>query len=312
MKPAFFVVFITSLFAAVTIEAAVIPDFSGTWETTYGTLFLQQKNSHVTGYYTYDGYSTVEGDVEADGRLLFTYSEPSASGEGWFELSGDSMSITGLWRPEGAEQWAVWEGYRAGTGAAPSNWLVILESEWQTSLSEEEYSFGEMLNAWFARIPGVRVRHRFVHDVDDLASFCLESSGLPGKVYLVIASHGSASGVELASGTVSSKEFIDAIEPCRNIEMIHFSCCDIMSGRMPETIIASRTDWPDDFIVSGYTRSVDWGASGVLEIFYFNQMLENGYSPSDAARSVIDDMEFAGESSTRWVDAAGFTWIQAD
>ncbi len=303
---------IAALLFPLILEASEVLDFSGTWETTYGTMFLQQENSHVTGYYTYDAYSTVEGSVGLDGRLVFTYSEPTASGEGWFELSSDSMSISGMWRPDGGGQWFEWEGYRAGAGVASSNWLVILESEWQSSLSEQEYSFGEMLEAWFARVPGVTVRHRFIHDVDDLNAFCLESSGLPGELYLVIASHGSSSGIELASGTVSSREFVDAIRPCGNLAMIHFSCCEIMSGRTPQAIISSRSNWPEDFIVSGYSRSVDWGASGLIEIFYFNQILENGLSPHDAANSVIEDIDFAGQSSTRWMDAAGFSWIQVE
>ena len=303
---------ITAFLLPLTLAASDLPDFSGTWETTYGTLFLQQDNSSVSGYYTLDGYSTVEGAVGRDGKLIFTYTEPTASGEGWFELSDDSMSISGMWRPDGGGQWYEWEGYRAGAGIAPSSWLVILESEWQSSLAEEEYSFGEMLEAWFARVPGVTVRHRFIHDVDDLAAFCLESSGLPGELYLVIASHGSASGIELASGTVSSREFVDAIRPLNNLVMIHFSCCEIMSGRTPQAIISSRSNWPPEFIVSGYSRSVDWGASGLIEIFYFNQILDIGFSPNDAAESVLDDIDFAGQSSTRWMDAAGFSWIAAE
>ncbi|MEN8209980.1 MAG: hypothetical protein ABFR50_12100, partial [Candidatus Fermentibacteria bacterium] len=92
----------------------------------------------------------------------------------------------------------------------------------------------------------------------------------------------------------------------------HFSCCEIMSGRTPQAVLSSRSSWPADFIVSGYSRSVDWGASGLIEIFYLNQILENGFSPPDAAKSVIDDIDFAGRSSTRWMDAAGFTWIQSE
>lgn len=286
-----------------------ITDFSGTWETTYGTLFLNQDGSSVNGFYTLDGYSTVEGEVGADGRLVFTYTETNASGEGWFELSVDCMSINGKWRPDGTRLWFDWEGYRAGSGITPSDWLVVLESEWQASMTEEEYSFGEMLSSWFARIPGVNVRHRFIHDVDDLSAFCLESSGLPGNLYLVIASHGTSAGIELSSGTVSSREFIDALEPCRNLAMIHFSCCEIMAGRTPDAIISSRRDWAEGFLVSGYTQSVDWGASGIIEIFYLNQILENGLTPVDAANSVIEDIDFAGESATRWMDRAGFTWI---
>ncbi len=306
------VTLISVLLFPLLLAASELPDFSGTWETTYGTLFLQQDNSVVSGYYTLDGYSTVEGTVDRNGKLIFTYSEPTASGEGWFELSDDSMNISGMWRPDGGGQWLEWEGYRAGVGVASSKWLVILESEWQTSLAEEEYSFGEMLAAWFARVPGVTVRHRFIHDADDLKTFCLESSGLPGELYLVIASHGSSSGIELTSGNVSSREFVDAIRPLHNLAMIHFSCCEIMAGRMPQAIVSSRSNWPADFIVSGYSHSVDWGASGLIEIFYFNQILENGFSPSDAANSVLEDIDFAGQSSTRWMDAAGFSWIEAE
>ena len=286
-----------------------IADFSGTWETTYGTLVLFQEGMDVTGYYTLGGYSTVEGSVDAGGRLVFTYQEPSASGEGWFALSDDGNAIQGRWRPDGGGTWYDWEGYRAGSGMVPSSWLVVLESEWQTSLAEDEYSFGQMLDAWFARVPGVTVRHRFVHDADDLRTFCLESSGLPGDLYLIIASHGSGSGIELASGTVSSRDFIQAIEPCRNLAMIHFSCCEIMSGSLPRSIIASRDSWPDGFLVSGYTESVDWGASGIIEIFYLNQILENGMEPPAAAASVLDDIDFAG-SATGSMDRAGFTWLE--
>ena len=286
-------------------------DFSGTWETTYGTLVLYQDGVEVSGYYTLGGYSTVQGTVDGDGKLVFTYTEPSASGEGWFVLSDDATRLEGMWRPEGSGRWQEWEGYRAGTGAASSNWLVVLESEWQSSLGEQEYSFGEMLTAWFARVEGVTVRHRFIHDGDDLRQFCLESSGLPGDLYLVIASHGTSSGIDLASGTVSTRDFLSAIEPCRNLAMVHFSCCEIMAGRLPQAILASRESWPSGFLVSGYTNSVDWGASGMIEIYYLNQILENGLAPPEAAASVIDDIDFAASSPTRWMDAAGFSWLEA-
>jgi hypothetical protein len=298
-----------SLLLATSVLGADPQDFSGTWETTYGTLVLFQQGLEVSGYYTLGGYSTVQGSVDGEGRLVFTYQEPSASGEGWFRLSDDGNAIKGLWRPDGGGTWYDWEGYRAGSGMEPSNWLVVLESEWQTSLSEDEYSFGEMLAAWFARVPGVTVRHRFVHDADDLRTFCLESSGLPGDLYLVIASHGSSSGVELASGTVSSRDFLQAIEPCRNLAMVHFSCCEIMAGGLPRAIVASRDSWPEGFLVSGYTNSVDWGASGIIEISYLNQILENGMAPPEAAASVLDDIDFSGASATRSMEAAGFSWL---
>ena len=301
---------------AITLAAAIIvtsfaevPDFSGTWESTYGTLFLNQTGTSVTGRYEVGGYSSVEGEVGPDGRLVFTYEEPSASGEGWFEMAADGESFRGLWRPDGGGEWYDWEAYRAGSGMLPTNWLVVLEAEWQESMTEDEYSFGEMLDAWFARVPGVTVRHRFVHDVEDLEDFCLESSGLPGNVYLILASHGTSAGIELAGGTVTANDLIRALEPCRNLAMLHFSACEVMAGSVPQTLLASRTDWPEGFIVSGYDLSVDWGASGMLEIYYYNQMLDVGLTPEQAANSVLDDIAFAGDEPTEWMYAAGFKWL---
>lgn len=292
----------------VCLASGQVPDFSGTWETTYGTLYLQQDSTFVTGYYNFSGMSTIEGTVNSNGRLVFRYAEPSAAGDGWFELSADSLIIQGSWSADGTANWYDWEGYRAGSDAAlGSKWLVILESEWQTGLAENEYSFGEMLAAWFTRVPSVTVRHRFIHDIDDLTDFCLEASALPGEVYLVISSHGTVDGISLSSGSVTAREFSNAIAPCSNLAMIHFSCCLIMAGEIPNEIINSR-DWGEEFLVSGYTRSVDWGASGIIEMYYFNQIFDAGYSPLEAARSVIEDIVFA-EIDTNWTDATGFTWI---
>ena len=297
-------------FTMLAAAAGQTADFSGTWETTYGTLFLQQDNSDVTGYYDMGGYCSVEGTVNSSGRLVFIYVEPNAAGEGWFELTDDAMAFTGEWRPDGGGEWFGWEGFRAGAGMAPSNWLVVLEAEWQESMTEGEYSFGEMLDAWFARVPGVSVRHRFVHDAQDVASFCLECSALPGNLYLVIASHGSSSGVSLPGGTLTPEQLIQALVPCTNISMLHFSCCEVMAGATPSRVLASRQSWPEGFVVSGYSNSVDWAASGILEIFYFNQILEMGLPPSEAAQSVMDEIGFAGDQPTEWMDAAGFEWLE--
>ena len=300
---------IISVVLMVASAAAQDLEFSGTWDTTYGVMVLFQEGDQVTGYYDLGGICPVEGQVNADGRLEFTYTEPATTGEGWFDLTADGMAFSGMWRETGGEHWAEWEGYRAGAGLPPSNWLVILEAEWQESMTEDEYSFGEMLDAWFARVPGVTVRHRFVHDVEDLAGFCLEASALPGDVYLVLASHGTAAGIALPGGTVTGDNLIAALAPIRNLAMLHFSACEVMAGNVPAQLLASRNDWPDGFVVSGYRVSVDWAASGMLEIYYFNQMLETGLSPEDAAQSVIDDIAFAGAEDTRWMYAADFAWL---
>ena len=63
-----------------------VPDFSGHWSTTFGPMELTQENDRVHGFYgTQQNPCTVEGAISGD-RFHFTYREPDADGEGWFEL----------------------------------------------------------------------------------------------------------------------------------------------------------------------------------------------------------------------------------
>jgi hypothetical protein len=61
-------------------------------------------------------------------------------------------------------------------------WLVVLEAHYENNLAEQEYSFGQMLKAFFARTPEVQVRHRFFHDLGPQQHFVpgLEIRGRPG------------------------------------------------------------------------------------------------------------------------------------
>jgi hypothetical protein len=284
-------------------------DFTGTWETTYGPLVLtQDEQGLVTGYYTLGGLCSVRGRVNPSGRLFFEYEEPSARGEGWFDLSEDGDSFSGEWRAEGSESWSSWEGYRSGTGGG--RWLVVLEAQWQSGLAEPEYSFGEMLDAWFSRVEGVQVRQRFVHDGDDLELFCSEVAMLPGTVYLLISSHASQEGIALAGGTVGEARILEALEPCGNLAMVHFSSCLVMDGDIPAALASSRRDWPEGFVVSGYRNSVDWGMSGILEFAYLDLILENGMTPAEACQALVGSVDFAGQRDGRFIEAAGFDWIE--
>ncbi|MBP7866428.1 MAG: hypothetical protein KA419_10795 [Acidobacteria bacterium] len=96
-------------------EAA--PGFEGRWDTTYGPMTLVRDGDRVTGSYVFgEARCTLEGTVEK-GKFVFTYREPSASGEGWFALSADGTSFAGQWRERESEAWFPWTG-RRGDGAA--------------------------------------------------------------------------------------------------------------------------------------------------------------------------------------------------
>lgn len=281
--------------------------WQGSWETTYGTVVLTQEDSSVRGFYTMGGTATIEGRVTPNGRLLFNYSEPSASGEGWFELSNDSLAFSGMWRADGSSQWLPWEGVRSGLGTLDTDWLVVLEVEWQESLTEPEYSFGQMLQAFFARVETVSVRHRYIHDPADLRRFCLEAAMLPGDVYLILASHATEAGLSTPGGTVSPAQLAEALEPFGdNLRLVHMSACLAMAGATPKSLLQSIGG--DGLVVSGYTESVDWSESAALEMLYLSLILEKGLQPAAAAASMDTMLQGAASSGAEVLSNTGFSW----
>ena len=159
--------------------------WDGLWETDFGRLRMIQESDRVLGFYT--GAAQAEIRVRARGeRMAFRYKEKNASGEGRFALASAA----------GRRGFRPWNGYRA-PAAAGITWLVMLETHWQRSLAELEYAFGHMLREILARLPQVRVRHRFFHDAASLAHRCRELLYLSEPVILLIASHGRAEGLSV-------------------------------------------------------------------------------------------------------------------
>jgi hypothetical protein len=88
------------------------PTFAGQWETTYGPLTLHQQGALVSGVYFFLGKRcTLQGKVVGT-RLEFTYQEPSAKGEGWFDLAADGRTFQGTWRYIGSKTRGNWTGKR--------------------------------------------------------------------------------------------------------------------------------------------------------------------------------------------------------
>ena len=85
---------------------------------------LTQDGNRVQGFYTFQQNSCpIEGSVR-DGRLLFTYQEPTVEGEGWFELVRHSK-FSGQWRPKGAPTWSSWNGEREFEGIWDSSYGLM-------------------------------------------------------------------------------------------------------------------------------------------------------------------------------------------
>lgn len=103
-------------------------NWTGTYETNWGKMYLTQKGQIVTGTYEHD---TGKITAKVSGyQLLGTWSEspsykaPSDAGEIMFTLSKDGKSFSGKWRYGNSGNWSAWTGTKSAT-IAP---LVTIEN----------------------------------------------------------------------------------------------------------------------------------------------------------------------------------------
>lgn len=278
--------------------------FAGVWETSYGTMRLGEEPSgeagtHVSGFYLFGGRATIEG--ERIGRVLHaTYVEPDGTrGRAVFELGEDGASFHGRWRA-GLEEPLELDDARAGrwrgtrvVPVAGRTWLVILEAHWEESLGEHEYSYGEMLRAFFERVPAVEVRHRFFHDRADLERFCRELAGLVEPVVLYISSHGSPAGVAVGGETIDGATIGRALADAGTLELLHFGSCQVLSGEEPGKLLAAAAPHAP-FPISGFRAVADWAGSAIVDFTYLALVLEQDMPPAEALRYTRSAVSFAG------------------
>lgn len=289
-------------------EAAAAPDgeepvsttgFAGVWRTSYGVMRLKGGGPRVEGTYTWSGISHIAGDV--DGRVLrATYLEPDGTqGRAVFELAEDGQSFNGRWVADLDRELELdtsdagrWSGERAEP-VAGRTWLVILEAHWEGSLEDHEYSYGDMLRAFFERVPEVEVRHRFFHDQADLVRFCGELTGLVEPVVLYISSHGTEAGLSSAAGPIEGAALGAALRDLEGLKLLHLGACELMGGDFAPAVRAAAGA---DFPISGFTVSVDWAGSALVDFAYLHLVLERGLEPAAAVSAARSMLTFAGEA----------------
>lgn len=89
--------------------------FAGKWSATFGELTIETRGSHVTGSYP-SSEGVIEGVLIRD-RIEFTWTEHgTSSGKGWFQLSDDGMSFSGMWGSGNEEPNRPWVGNRQFSG----------------------------------------------------------------------------------------------------------------------------------------------------------------------------------------------------
>jgi hypothetical protein len=294
-------------------DAVVRPlrKFDGVWETRFGRMRLVEDGDAVQGVYAYGGNSTLSGKVEGN-RFTFRYQEPDAEGEGQFDLAADGNRFDGRWRPKGTMAWSDWSGTRVQP--VPGRvWLVVVEANWEKDLADHEYSFGSMLRAFFARSPNVQVRHRLFQDERGLKRWCGELAYLAEPAVLVLASHGDGRGLTVDGHTVGAAAIADSVRYARSLRLLHFSACLAMKDALVPDMVRALGKQAT-FPISGYTTSVDWASSAIIEFAYFDMVLCRGMSPTRAAEQVRILMPFSGDKQVPGaaLPAAGFRLLVPD
>jgi hypothetical protein len=263
--------------------------FEGIWDSSFGLLRLVGEGNRVVGFYEGLGSSTIEGQV-SDSHLEFRYQEPHAAGQGRFMLADDGLTFSGEWQPDGGSVWKPWHGRRLWQ--VPGQMcLVVIEAHWQQHLMDREYSFGDMLREFFARVQGVQFSHRFFTDEASLRRWCRDLMYIPDPVVAVLSAHGTSAGLGVHGETISPKALSESFRYADNVELLHFSSCLTMQdGPLVEELRQTVS-----FPVSGYTTSVEWAGSAIIEFTYLDMILARGLSPEKAADQLPRLLSFAGD-----------------
>ncbi len=288
--------------------ARIIPDFqgfTGLWSTTFGPMRLHQSGDAISGSYSDQGThcELTRTLNRANNRLAFTYREPETRGQGHFQLSAGQHTIRGQWKAAGDKEWQTWTGTRI-LPEPGLTWLVVLEAPWESGFArhQPQYALGDMLEAFFARAPQVRVRQRPFTNREALLRWGREIAYLAEPAVVVVACHGTAKGLTVQGQFIEPETIAKAFQFAGdNLRLLHFSSCSILKGQVPQ-IIQERIPGRARFPISGYASQVDWPASVSIDFAYLDMILSQDAEPEDAARRVLKLMPFAGERPVAGTD----------
>jgi hypothetical protein len=277
-------------------------DFDGVWDTSFGLCRLFHEADRVIGYFEVPGGGTLECGGGASGgtsmgrRCDFRFQTPQARGEIWLELDEQQMSFKGKVRQVGERSFRPCGGQRL-LPVPELQWLVVLEAHWQRMLQEKDYSLGDMLREFFARVRRVDVRHRFFASEGDLETWCREILYLVEPVTVVVATHGTPDGINGHDGIIGSEALVKYLRHADNVTVLHFSACCIEDSSTggPRSSLDRQLPFP----ISGYAAYTDWAASALVDFTYLDLILEHYLPPDEAASQVKQLLPFAGDRTGR-------------
>ncbi|MCW5521109.1 hypothetical protein J1N09_14770 [Aureitalea sp. L0-47] len=153
------------------------------------------------------------------------------------------------------------------------NHVFAIEGEWDNRL-DQDLTIKSALDL-LKEVCSIEYIFRKVNTVDSLIAYLESSTAASYKKYgvILIASHGSRNDIELSKNESISIE--DLGDKCRGWfkgKMVHFSSCGaLQNGKVIEKfkqITGTR-------MVSGYSKSVDFLESSLLDIALINSFYKN-------------------------------------
>src|SRR5262249_16422447 len=170
---------------------------------------------------------------------------------------------------------------------------VVVEAPWQRFLSDQEYSFGNMLREFFARAPRVQVRQRYFSNEAGLRKCLRDLMYIAEPVVLMLATHAQPDGITVHGQTIGVPALIDSLRDVGNLRHLHFSACLLMQDpAVVETLRAFSTQ--ARVPISGYTTSVNWAQSAIIEFAFLEMILSLDMPSAEAAEQLVKVLPFAG------------------
>ncbi len=145
--------------------------------------------------------------------------------------------------------------------------IVILEGSWERA--HEPPLVLPYFQALAISHPGFSVTHRTIRSADDIA-FWIRKIPQGSRSFVYFACHGE--DLDLlpvgARSRVSRADLIKALERAKPeaIAFLHFGCCEMVDPDRRKKSLQELSDACEAYLVSGYTDSIDWLRSMVLDL----------------------------------------------
>ena len=151
--------------------------------------------------------------------------------------------------------------------------VLCLEGEWEKSDPLDRLSIEPSLHLLELQ-RYMRLVHRNVNTVEELDYHIAGMTHRRRRRYevLYLAFHGSATGIDLGSSTVSLTDLADKLRHQDSGFVVYFASCGVLDAE--PTALKTFCRESGAKAIAGYTRDVDWIESAAFELLMLSSLLE--------------------------------------